>query len=89
MKIEFAKVPVQIESHAFSLTNVQISATEELFSLLLSSSGLVRQYHISPKQAKRILLLLSKWVEIYEAQFGVLQTSLPEGDQTEEKPIGF
>lgn len=82
---------IQIESQIFSITNINVAASEEDFLITITTGNQARRYQISPKHAKRVSMLLSQWVSQYESQFGELETSLPVAgaDAAQGVPIGF
>ena len=55
----------------------------------MQSGNQARRYLATPKHAKRILLLLQKQIEMYEKQFEVLDTVLPEAKPEDKTPMGF
>lgn len=82
---------VAVDPTVAYLTGANISADEEQFVLGLNSGNQVRRYAVSPKHAKRIMLLFQKFVGEYEKKFGELNTKLPEvkGQTNKKNQIGF
>jgi hypothetical protein len=85
---EELKFPLQLALEDIGITDFAVQANEEQFILQITGGALIRRYHVSPKHAKRILLLLQRWIGAFEDKFGELKTALPEATQ-EEKKIGF
>lgn len=82
------QIPLEAPAHA--LQNLMVQYDEEGFRLVLMSGGPARMYMLSPKHAKRIMLLLEKQVGEYESKFGELDTTLPEAQgSTETEGLGF
>ncbi|KPJ85971.1 hypothetical protein AMJ57_01090 [Parcubacteria bacterium SG8_24] len=82
---------IALEAPAHALQNVIANFDEEQFRLIMMSGGPARMYVLSPKHAKRIMLLLQKQIGDYEAQFGKVETELPqtvEGTATRGE-VGF
>lgn len=74
-----------------ALKEVAIILDEENFHLVLSSGRQLTEYSLSPKHAKRLLMLLQLNIDLYEKLFGELKTSLPvaKKDTGQQKKIGF
>lgn len=93
------QIQIGVDPNAYAITNVNLAFDEELFHFLLTTGNQGRQFAVTPKHAKRILLLLKKQVEEYENKFGEIKTKLPErppaspslGGQTtqEQNNVGF
>ena len=84
------QIKVNLDPILYALSNVNIGFSEEVFDFLFISGNQARQFRASPKHAKRIYLLLGKYLEEYEKKFGVLETNLPEKRETiREGKIGF
>lgn len=86
---EQVAVPPQVEPFILAVTSVGMIVSEEEFVLQIQSGQLVRRYSLTPKHAKRVLLLLQSNIEAYEKQIGELKTSLPVAGQGEQKTVGF
>lgn len=82
---------IQLESPTHALQNVVTQFDEESVRLIMMSGGPARMYVMSPKHAKRIMLVLQKNINEYEKKFGKLDTKLPEqqGSNKEVESIGF
>lgn len=81
---------IQLEPNAHFVSGITIASTEEEFILHIISGHTARNYTLTPKHAKRVLMLLQKTVSDYESKFGELTTKLPEApNQTQSKKIGF
>lgn len=82
---------VKLEDVHFALTQAFVLFGEEEFLIALVSGSLGRQYHLSPKHAKRLYLRLQQQIQSYERQFGELKTELPTGtgQATGGKSFGF
>lgn len=91
MEKETQQIQLNVDPNIYSVTNININFDEENFYLGLISGGQMRQFSVSPKHAKRALLLLEKHLSEYEKQFGKLETQLPKAPQMsqEEKKFGF
>ena len=84
------QIQISLEPNIFTISNINLNATEEEFTLLLMSGSNARQYSLSPKHAKRFSMLLQKSIADYEKQHGELKTELPTiTNQTESKKFGF
>ena len=82
------QIPLEAPAHA--LQNMMVQYDQEGFRLVLMSGGPARMYVLSPKHAKRIMLLLEKQINEYESKFGELETTLPEAQgSTESEGLGF
>jgi len=83
-------IQVHIDPNLYAATNITIVFDEEQFVFTIFSGNQVRQFFVSPKHAKRILLLLEKQIADYEKKFSALETKLPEKMETKkEELIGF
>ncbi len=84
------QIKVNLDPILYALSNVNMGFNEEIFDFIFISGNQVRQFRASPKHAKRIYLLLGKYLEEYEEKFGALETQLPEKrEATQEGKIGF
>lgn len=70
-----------------------ITFDEESFFINIASGKCRRVYVLTPKHAKRLLLLLKKDIEKYEKQHGLLKTKLQMKKKTSTStgshPFGF
>ncbi len=84
-------IPMNLDPNAYTITNIIISSNEEEIGLQITSGNQLRLYTLSPKHAKRVLMLLQKNINEYEQKFGELTTELPaiNQDQTKKKKFGF
>ena len=90
MAEEPKQIKVNLDPTLYSLSNVNMGFNEEFFDFLFISGNQARQFRASPKHAKRIYLLLGKYLEEYEKRFGKLEVQLPEKRETApEGKIGF
>jgi hypothetical protein len=90
MAEEEKQIKVNLDPTLYALSNVNIGFNEEVFDFLFISGNQARQFRASPKHAKRIYLLLGKYLEEYEKKFGVVEAQLPEKRETgKETKIGF
>jgi len=83
---------IAVENPVHALMNVMIDFDEESFRFLMMSGGPARMYSLSPKHAKRILLLLGKQMEGYEKKFGKVEAALPQTTgrtASSEEEVGF
>ena len=81
---------IAVENPIHALLNVMIDSDEESFRLLMMSGGPARMYSLSPKHAKRIMLLLTKQIENYEKKFGEIKAELPKATKaSSEEEVGF
>ncbi len=81
---------IAVENPIHALLNVMMDFDEESFRLLMMSGGPARMYALSPKHAKRILLLLGRQIEQYEKKFGKIEAELPKANKTtSEEEVGF
>lgn len=73
------------------VTNVQLNMSEEFAVFNIFSGNQVYRLALTPKHAKRVLLLLEKEIGKFEAKYGEIKTSLPEiyGQEKEGTSIGF
>jgi len=84
------QIRINLDPVLYALSNVNLAFNQEIFDLLMISGGQGRQFRASPKHAKRIYLLLGKYIEEYESKFGPIETQLPEKMETATKEkIGF
>lgn len=84
--------PIMIDPNQYALSNISILFDDEQFLFQVASGNQLRNFIASPKHAKRIMLLLQKQVEAYEAKNGELKTELlQKKSQTSEtdKRMGF
>ena len=87
---EEKQIKVNLDPTLYALSNVNIGFNEEVFDFLFICGNQARQFRASPKHAKRIYLLLGKYLEEYEKKFGPLEAKLPEKRETApEGKIGF
>ena len=90
MADEEKQIKVNLDPTLYALSNVNMGFNEEVFDFLFISGNQARQFRASPKHAKRIYLLLGKYLEEYEKRFGAIETKLPEKRETaKETKIGF
>jgi len=90
MEEEQKQIKINLDPILYALSNVNIRFTEEVFDFLMVSGNQARQFRASPKHAKRIYLLLGKYLAEYEKKFGPLETQLPEKKETaSEEKFGF
>jgi hypothetical protein len=90
MADEEKQIKVNLDPTLYALSNVNMGFNEEVFDFLFISGNQARQFRASPKHAKRIYLLLGKYLEEYEKKFGLLKVQLPEKRETgRETKIGF
>lgn len=90
MADEEKQIKVNLDPTLYALSNVNMGFNEEIFDFLFISGNQARQFRASPKHAKRIYLLLGKYLEEYEKKFGPVETQLPEKRETaRETKIGF
>lgn len=84
-------IPMNLDPNAYTITNIAISSNEEEIGLQITSGNQLRLYTLSPKHAKRVLLLLQNNLAEYEKKFGELKTELPtiNQGQTKKKKFGF
>ena len=71
------QVRVNLDPVLYALSNVNMSFNEEVFDFLMISGNQARRFRVSPKHAKRIYLLLGKYLAEYEKKYGPLETQLP------------
>lgn len=72
------QMPINFEPFITALTGANILFDEEQFVFVLQSGNFMRRYGLSPKHAKRFMLLLEKQVAEYEKTNGKLNTALPQ-----------
>ena len=90
MAEETKQIKINLDPVLYALSNVNIGVSEEVFDFLMVSGNQARQFRASPKHAKRIYLLLGKYLAEYEKKFGPLETQLPEKKETgKEEELGF
>ena len=90
MANEEKQIKVNLDPVLYALSNFNVGFNEELFDFLMVSGNQARQFRVSPKHAKRIYLLLGKYLAEYEKKFGPLETQLPEKKETaSEEKFGF
>ncbi len=90
MADEEKQIRINLDPVLYALSNVNVGFNQEVFDLLMISGGQGRQFRASPKHAKRIYLLLGKYIGEYESKFGPIETQLPEKMETATKEkIGF
>ncbi len=84
-------ITISLEPVEFALSNSIIAFDEEIFRLVAVSGNQGRQYVLTPKHAKRLLMLLQARMNEFEGVFGKIETSLPQAtpDQSSEKKVGF
>jgi hypothetical protein len=90
MAEEQKQIKINLDPILYALSNVNIGFNEEVFDFLFICGNQARQFRASPKHAKRIYLLLGKYLQEYEKKFGALEVQLPEKRETaKETKIGF
>jgi len=91
MENEEKKISINLDPILYTITNINIGFNEENFDFMIFSGNQARQFHATPKHAKRIVLLLQQKITEYEKQFGELKTQLPEktGTSKKEEKLGF
>lgn len=90
MANEEKQIRINLDPVLYALSNVNVGFNQEVFDLLMISGGQGRQFRASPKHAKRIYLLLGKYIGEYESKFGQIETQLPEkGETAIKEKIGF
>jgi len=90
MADEEKQIKINLDPILYALSNVNMVFNEEVFDFLMISGNQARQFRASPKHAKRIYLLLGKYLSEYEKKFGPLETQLPEKMETAPgEKIGF
>lgn len=90
MENQEKQIKINLDPVLYALSNMNIGFNEEVFDFLMVSGNQARQFRASPKHAKRIYLLLGKYLDEYEKKFGPLETKLPERrETTQERKIGF
>jgi len=91
MEKEPQQIQVNLDPNVYAITMVNMMYDEENFQFLVTSGNQGRQFHATPKHAKRIYLLLKKQIEEYEKRFGEIKTQLPEMPKAsqEESKLGF
>lgn len=85
------EIKITLDAVHFAATTILSTMNDETFNLIIASGNQGRCYVLTPKHAKRLLLLLQQQISEYESKFGELQTALPVATpgQTEEKKMGF
>jgi hypothetical protein len=85
------QIRVNLDPNQYAITNMGVMSSEEEFGFQITSGNQVRLYSLTPKHAKRVLMLLQQHIEQYEKKFGELKTQLPTVNQTqtEKKKFGF
>lgn len=90
MANEEKQIKVNLDPVLYGLSNVQMSFNDESFNFLMVSGNQARQFQTSPQHAKRISMLLDKYISSYEDKHGLIETKLPENnEQSVDKNIGF
>ncbi|HYF12837.1 MAG TPA: DUF3467 domain-containing protein [Candidatus Paceibacterota bacterium] len=79
---------VEIDSPVYELTNAHIRFTEDDFLVWFTSGRTGRQYHMTPRHAKRLFMLFKKNIQDYEKRYGELTTRLPDIPDKTKKPEG-
>lgn len=86
------QIQLSVDPNHYAISTINIGSSEEDFYFAITSGNQVRQFLASPKHAKRILLLLQQQIDLYEKQYGKLETELPkakEGSADTHKKMGF
>jgi len=86
------QLKIEVEKHAFALSNVIFRHTPEEFGLLLISGHVGRQYVATPAHAKRIWLRLGEHIAAFEKVHGPIKVALPKNagnESAELKKVGF
>ena len=84
------QIKVNLDPILYALSNVNMGFNKEVFDFLFISGNQARQFRCSPEHAKRIYLLLGKYLKEYEEKFRTLSVQLPEKRETsQEGRIGF
>jgi len=84
------QIKVNLDPVLYAISNVNMAFNEDFFDFLFISGNQARQFRSSPEHAKRIYLLLGKYLEEYEKKFRTLNVQLPERRETaQEGKIGF
>lgn len=82
------QINIDVDPVQLSVLTVMSNYNEEVFEITVVSGNRGWRYVLSPKHAKRFLLLLQKQIGDYESLFGELQTSLPQAIQDQEDQTG-
>ncbi len=83
-------IQMQVDPNGYYITGVNIAVTDEEFMFFIASQNQGRQFIASPKHAKRVSLLLQKFISEFEKKHGIIETELPKApDQTSEKKVGY
>ena len=72
------QIPIQLDPNMYAVSNVNVRMSEDSMEILIVSGIQGRQFQFDPKHAKRFYLLLKKYIEQYEKDFGELKTELPK-----------
>ncbi len=86
------EIPLNFEPFITALTGANILFDDEQFIFILQSGNFMRRYALSPKHAKRFMLLLENRIGEYEKANGKLNTELPQAgakSSTGEDSFGF
>ena len=62
MANEEKQIQINLDPVLYALSNVNMGFNEEVFDLVMISGNQARQFRVSPKHAKRIYLLLGKYL---------------------------
>ncbi len=76
----------------YAAEDFEISFNDESFFINLTSGRSRRVYVLTPKHAKRLLILLKKDIEKFEKKYGDLKTTVPKKKKTTahgKRPLGF
>ncbi len=83
------RIPMNLDPNIYAMSGVRVIPGEEEFIIQTMTGSQMRQYSMTPKHAKRLLLLLTNTIKDYEKKFGELITQLPEVSKAEKKTFGF
>ena len=78
MANEEKQIKVNLDPVLYALSNFNVGFNEELFDFLMVSGNQARQFRASPKHAKRIYLLLGKYLAEYERSLVHLKLNFPK-----------
>ncbi len=87
------QIHINMDPNMYTVSNVNVAFDEENVYLNIFSGNQGRQFAVSPKHAKRLMMLLQNHMAEYEKKFGELKTKLPEApkntQENNHKKVGF
>ena len=85
MEEEQKEIKINLDPNLYAVVNVSIAFDEEQFVFTIFSGNQARRFSVSPKHAKRILLLLEKQISEYKKSLEYLKLNCRRKWKREKK----